>query len=61
MIRGWCGKPCAECTNPCALDERIPCSPDCECLGEHGEYTDGCKDCEVYIDFKKSFASPEAD
>lgn len=26
----WCGKPCSKCAHPCALDESIPCSPDCE-------------------------------
>jgi len=28
----WCGKDCAECTNPCELDTSIPCSPNCEGL-----------------------------
>lgn len=25
----WCGKSCSDCKG-CPLDERIPCSPDCE-------------------------------
>lgn len=48
MINGWCGARCSECANPCRLDEKIPCSPDCEFLGEHGEFTEGCVDCEVF-------------
>ena len=32
----WCGKPCADCLNPCRLDESMPCSPDCELLKEDG-------------------------
>jgi hypothetical protein len=32
----WCGKPCGECENPCALDESMPCSPDCEVLNKDG-------------------------
>ena len=43
MHKDWCGNPCCDCRSPCALDESIPCSPDCECLGENGE-TD-CEDC----------------
>ena len=27
----WCGNCCADC-NGCSLDERIPCSPDCNNL-----------------------------
>ena len=34
--KDWCGKPCSECTNPCKLDEEIPCSPDCGNLNEDG-------------------------
>lgn len=34
----WCGKPCGECEHPCALDESMPCSPDCEIL-----LPDGCR------------------
>ena len=44
MHKNWCGNPCSECENPCALDESIPCSPDCDCLGENGETT--CDECE---------------
>jgi hypothetical protein len=33
----WCGKPCAECEDPCKLDESIPCSPDCTGFDETGE------------------------
>jgi len=32
----WCGKPCADCQNPCRLDESIPCSPDCTELSADG-------------------------
>ena len=32
----WCGLPCADCQNPCRLDESIPCSPDCELLKADG-------------------------
>lgn len=31
----WCGKRCADCEG-CWLDESLPCSPDCELLGENG-------------------------
>ena len=37
----WCGKPCADCDNPCTLDESMPCSPDCENL-----FADGSQDTE---------------
>lgn len=49
MHEEWCGKECGECKNPCALDESIPCSPDCENLGKNGEtYPDGvCKGCDA--------------
>jgi len=40
MHKLWCGNSCADCENPCALDESIPCSPDCENLGEDGEPID---------------------
>ena len=33
----WCGKPCADCLDPCRLDESMPCSPNCELLGADGE------------------------
>jgi len=32
----WCGSPCSDCTDPCNLDEEMPCSPDCELLNEDG-------------------------
>lgn len=35
-IDGWCGMPCGDCTSSCALDERMPCSPDCENLNPDG-------------------------
>lgn len=28
---------CSECTNPCKLDESIPCSPDCPNLSDSGQ------------------------
>lgn len=34
--KDWCGKSCADCENPCALDENMPCSPDCENLNPDG-------------------------
>ena len=34
-IMGHCGKECSQCSG-CALDERIPCSPDCENLTKGG-------------------------
>lgn len=34
--KNWCGKPCCECETSCALDEAIPCSPDCEALNPDG-------------------------
>ena len=37
--KDWCGKPCADCAAPCALDESIPCSPDCGNL-----FPDGTRD-----------------
>ena len=36
MHKEWCGKPCGECSKPCWADESMPCSPDCEKLGEDG-------------------------
>ena len=33
----WCGKPCGDCKNPCALDESMPCGPGCEYLLPSGE------------------------
>lgn len=35
-IRGYCGKECSQCSG-CSLDDRIPCSPDCENLTEDGK------------------------
>lgn len=35
-IDGWCGKPCGACDSSCALDEQLPCSPDCENLNPNG-------------------------
>ena len=32
----WCGKLCGKCENPCQLDWRMPCSPDCELLTHDG-------------------------
>ena len=50
MHKGWCGKPCCDCEHPCALDESIPCSPDCECLGENGETDcEECKQCDAIL------------
>lgn len=34
--KGWCGKPCVDCITSCALDESIPCSPDCDNLFSNG-------------------------
>ena len=44
----WCGNPCAECKNPCRLDESIPCSPDCPNLSEDGTQAGACKGCDAY-------------
>jgi len=33
---GWCGKCCADCKKPCALDASMTCSPDCPLLGLDG-------------------------
>ena len=40
MHRDWCGSKCALCAHPCCIDVGIPCSPDCELLGEDGEPID---------------------
>lgn len=37
MIKGWCGNPCCDCKTGCNLDNKIPCSPDCENLTKHGK------------------------
>ena len=50
--RDWCGLPCADCLNPCSLDQSIPCSPDCELLLSDGSRdTQKCKaaGCDVII------------
>ena len=50
MHKDWCGSPCSECKNPCALDESIPCSPDCKCLGADGETDcEECKTCDAIM------------
>lgn len=71
MHKDWCGKPCSECENPCALDMSMPCSPDCECLGENGEHNcDECKHCDAiceelnlsdFYDFCLCYAENEGD
>ena len=35
-ITGYCGKKCSQCSG-CSLDERIPCSPDCDNLTGYGK------------------------
>lgn len=48
MHKKWCGKSCSDCKTSCSLDESIPCSPDCEFLGEDGEHTHPeCQDCDA--------------
>lgn len=48
MHKNWCGNPCSECQNPCALDESTPCSPDCLFLGKNGETTHRkCQECDA--------------
>lgn len=50
MHKNWCGKNCSECKNPCVLDQSIPCSPDCEFLGENGEMTHPeCQKCDAFL------------
>ena len=47
-----CGKPCGECVDSCALDESIPCSPDCENLLSDGIRNEkGCRkaECDAYM------------
>ena len=47
--KDWCGKPCADCEQPCALDESMPCSPDCDLLNADGTQDgDQCESCDVY-------------
>ena len=37
-LKGYCGlHACYDCTLGCKLDQRIPCSPDCENLTEDGK------------------------
>ena len=48
MHKEWCKKSCSECKNPCALDEIIPCSPDCEFLSEDGTASHPeCQNCDA--------------
>lgn len=48
MHKEWCGKACSDCKNHCGLDEKIPCSPDCEFLGEDGSTTHSeCQNCDA--------------
>ena len=51
MHKEWCGKSCADCATSCRLDESMPCSPDCEFLGENGE-TDSpeCQSCDALLE-----------
>ena len=35
--KDWCGKICSYCEKPCALDQSMPCSPDCVNLSLDGE------------------------
>lgn len=59
--KDWCGKPCCECKQPCMLDEIMPCSPDCELLGENG-MPDAvkCVGCDAYTEYKTMFGGDEA-
>lgn len=52
MHKEWCGKSCADCETSCRLDESMPCSPDCEFLGENGE-TDSpeCQSCDALLEY----------
>lgn len=50
MHKDWCGMPCCHCPSPCSLDESMPCSPDCEFLGENGETDcEECKRCDAML------------
>lgn len=42
----WCGNRCSECdySYECWMDRSLPCSPDCEYLGEDG-YPIDLKEC----------------
>ena len=56
MHKSWCGKPCCDCENPCSLDERMPCSPDCEFLGAYGEHSSiECQKCDALGTFQVRF------
>lgn len=49
--REWCGRPCSECDEPCDLDKRMPCSPDCPLLSEEGYPAgDYCNICDAVCD-----------
>ncbi|MCL1855092.1 MAG: hypothetical protein FWF86_05105 [Clostridia bacterium] len=37
MHKEWCGKPCPKCKSRCALDESMPCSPNCYLLSGDGQ------------------------
>ena len=43
--KDWCGSLCADCANPCTLDQSIPCSPDCKFLRADGSRK--AKDCKA--------------
>ena len=46
----WCGKSCDECQNPCALDESISCSPDCQALNPDGSRDEAqCVGCDAIL------------
>lgn len=50
MHNAWCGKNCADCSDPCMIDKKLFCSPDCECLGANGEMSaPECKTCDAYL------------
>lgn len=54
MHKDWCGMPCCHCPSPCSLDESMPCSPDCEFLGENGETDcEECKRCDAMLPQKE--------
>lgn len=47
-IKRWCGRSCADCLNPCALDASISCWPDCENLNPDGtRNTAACEGCDA--------------
>lgn len=59
-ITGWCGDSCSECSKSCSLDERIPCSPDCENLTKDGNILirkcleDGCPEVKYIFDMTEA-------